>query len=127
MKPLEPHEHPQKLVAGPTKSHTIKLSSIDQSTAHHSPAPPLTSPNQSAKIRAQQTGSCHTMSDRKTPDQKTTHFGYKTVREEDKVKKVGEVFHSVASSYDIMNDLMSMGIHRLWKRYTVELSAARPG
>jgi len=67
------------------------------------------------------------MSDRKTPDQKTTHFGYKTVREEDKVKKVGEVFHSVASSYDIMNDLMSMGIHRLWKRYTVELSAARPG
>ena len=67
------------------------------------------------------------LSDRKKPDQKTTHFGYKTVREEDKVKKVGEVFHSVASSYDIMNDLMSMGIHRLWKRYTIELSAARPG
>ncbi|PCJ41671.1 MAG: bifunctional demethylmenaquinone methyltransferase/2-methoxy-6-polyprenyl-1,4-benzoquinol methylase UbiE [Moraxellaceae bacterium] len=60
-------------------------------------------------------------------EQKTTHFGYQTVRTEDKVKKVGEVFHSVAASYDIMNDLMSMGIHRLWKRYTIELSAARPG
>lgn len=60
-------------------------------------------------------------------DQKTTHFGYKTVKTEDKVKKVGEVFHSVAASYDLMNDLMSMGVHRLWKRYTIELSAARPG
>ena len=60
-------------------------------------------------------------------DQKTTHFGYQTVRTEDKVKKVGEVFHSVAASYDLMNDLMSMGVHRLWKRYTIELSAARPG
>ena len=61
------------------------------------------------------------------PEQKTTHFGYETVRVEDKVQKVGEVFHSVASSYDIMNDLMSFGIHRLWKRYTIEMSAARPG
>lgn len=59
-------------------------------------------------------------------EQKTTHFGYETVRVEDKVQKVGEVFHSVASSYDIMNDLMSFGIHRLWKRYTIEMSAARP-
>ncbi|MCG8672156.1 MAG: bifunctional demethylmenaquinone methyltransferase/2-methoxy-6-polyprenyl-1,4-benzoquinol methylase UbiE [Pseudomonadales bacterium] len=60
-------------------------------------------------------------------EQKTTHFGYETVRVEDKVQKVGEVFHSVASSYDIMNDLMSFGIHRLWKRYTIEMSAARAG
>lgn len=60
-------------------------------------------------------------------EQKTTHFGYQTVKVEDKVQKVGEVFHSVASSYDIMNDLMSFGIHRLWKRYTIEMSAARSG
>ena len=60
-------------------------------------------------------------------EQKTTHFGFETVRVEDKVQKVGEVFHSVASSYDIMNDLMSFGIHRLWKRYTIEMSAARAG
>lgn len=60
-------------------------------------------------------------------EQKTTHFGYRTVKVEEKAQKVGEVFHSVASRYDIMNDLMSFGIHRLWKRYTIEMSAARPG
>jgi len=60
-------------------------------------------------------------------DKNTTHFGYQTVNTEDKAKKVGQVFHSVAAKYDLMNDLMSMGIHRLWKRYTIELSAARPG
>ncbi len=58
---------------------------------------------------------------------KTTHFGYKTVPVREKQKHVGEVFHSVAQKYDIMNDLMSMGIHRLWKRYTIEMSGARPG
>ena len=60
-------------------------------------------------------------------NEKTTHFGYKNVPVEQKQKYVGEVFHSVASKYDIMNDLMSMGIHRLWKRYTIEMSGARPG
>ena len=58
---------------------------------------------------------------------KTTHFGYKTVPVQEKQKHVGDVFHSVAQKYDIMNDLMSMGIHRLWKRYTIEMSGARPG
>ncbi|MBO9493236.1 bifunctional demethylmenaquinone methyltransferase/2-methoxy-6-polyprenyl-1,4-benzoquinol methylase UbiE [Thalassotalea sp. G20_0] len=57
----------------------------------------------------------------------TTHFGYRDVPESDKEGLVAGVFHSVASSYDVMNDLMSMGIHRLWKRFTIELSAARPG
>ena len=63
----------------------------------------------------------------KMAENKTTHFGYKTVRVEEKAQKVGEVFHSVAARYDLMNDLMSLGIHRLWKRYTIEMSAARPG
>ena len=57
----------------------------------------------------------------------TTHFGYKTVNKEEKVGKVAEVFHSVASKYDVMNDLMSMGVHRLWKRLTVEKSGVRRG
>ena len=57
----------------------------------------------------------------------TTHFGYETVQTGDKVDKVGEVFHSVASKYDLMNDLMSMGVHRIWKRLTIEKSAVRRG
>ncbi len=57
----------------------------------------------------------------------TTHFGYEDVPVSEKVKRVAGVFDSVASRYDIMNDLMSGGIHRLWKRFTIESSAARPG
>lgn len=58
---------------------------------------------------------------------KTTHFGFKDVPWEEKQGKVAEVFHSVAGKYDLMNDLMSMGIHRIWKRYTIELAAVKPG
>ncbi len=57
----------------------------------------------------------------------TTHFGYETVKTDDKVEKVAEVFHSVASKYDMMNDVMSMGVHRLWKRLTIEKSGVRRG
>ena len=57
----------------------------------------------------------------------TTHFGYKTVERDDKVDMVAGVFHSVAGKYDLMNDLMSFGVHRLWKRFTIEMSGARPG
>ena len=57
----------------------------------------------------------------------TTHFGYQTVDTDDKAGLVREVFDSVASRYDIMNDLMSAGLHRLWKRYTIDQAAARPG
>lgn len=60
-------------------------------------------------------------------EHKTTHFGFETVNSEDKAKRVRGVFDSVASKYDIMNDLMSMGIHRLWKRYAIELSGVRKG
>jgi len=56
-----------------------------------------------------------------------THFGYENVRVEDKADKVADVFHSVASKYDIMNDLMSFGVHRIWKRLTIESSGVRPG
>ena len=60
-------------------------------------------------------------------DKSTTHFGYEQVKSEDKENRVAGVFHSVADSYDVMNDLMSFGIHRLWKRYTIEMSGVRSG
>ncbi len=62
-----------------------------------------------------------------THQEKTTHFGFKSVGWDEKESKVAEVFHSVAKNYDLMNDLMSLGIHHLWKRFTVELSHVRPG
>ena len=58
---------------------------------------------------------------------KTTHFGYQQVAESAKAAKVAEVFHSVASQYDLMNDLMSVGMHRLWKRFTVAQAGLRAG
>ena len=57
----------------------------------------------------------------------TTHFGYQTVDKKEKESKVASVFHSVAQQYDVMNDLMSFGIHRLWKRFTIDASGVRPG
>ncbi len=60
-------------------------------------------------------------------DDDKTHFGYKQVEEKDKAGLVAGVFHSVASRYDLMNDLMSGGVHRIWKRFTIEVSAVRPG
>ena len=57
----------------------------------------------------------------------TTHFGYKEVDKNAKAGMVADVFHSVASRYDLMNDLMSAGIHRIWKRFTIELSGVRKG
>jgi demethylmenaquinone methyltransferase/2-methoxy-6-polyprenyl-1,4-benzoquinol methylase len=60
-------------------------------------------------------------------DKNTTHFGYKEVPVHDKVKHVADVFHSVAGKYDLMNDLMSMGIHRLWKKITIHQSGVRRG
>ena len=56
-----------------------------------------------------------------------THFGYQQVDEEEKARRVGDVFRSVAPSYDLMNDLMSLGMHRLWKRFAVELAGVRAG
>lgn len=65
--------------------------------------------------------------DKPQSDDEQTHFGYQKVPVEEKVNKVAEVFHSVASKYDVMNDLMSFGIHRLWKRFTIEKSGVRQG
>lgn len=56
-----------------------------------------------------------------------THFGNREVPEDRKASLVADVFRSVADKYDLMNDLMSLGIHRLWKRYTVQRAAVRPG
>ena len=61
------------------------------------------------------------------PPKDTTHFGYRQVPADEKASHVRAVFDSVASRYDLMNDLMSLGIHRLWKRHTIELSGVRRG
>jgi demethylmenaquinone methyltransferase/2-methoxy-6-polyprenyl-1,4-benzoquinol methylase len=60
-------------------------------------------------------------------DTEKTHFGYQEVDDGEKAGLVAGVFHSVAARYDLMNDLMSGGVHRVWKRFTIEVSAVRPG
>ena len=57
----------------------------------------------------------------------TTDFGFEKVPEEDKVRRVAQVFDSVATRYDLMNDLMSFGLHRLWKRFAVDVSGVHEG
>ncbi len=59
--------------------------------------------------------------------ERTTHFGFEKVPLRDKARRVSSVFSSVAESYDLMNDLMSFGVHRLWKRFVVDLAGVRPG
>jgi demethylmenaquinone methyltransferase/2-methoxy-6-polyprenyl-1,4-benzoquinol methylase len=61
------------------------------------------------------------------PRDKTTHFGFREVPETAKSGLVADVFHSVADKYDLMNDVMSLGVHRLWKRFAVEHSGVRHG
>ena len=56
-----------------------------------------------------------------------THFGYQTVSPDEKTRRVGAVFDSVADKYDIMNDVMSLGVHRLWKRFALQMAAVRSG
>ncbi len=58
--------------------------------------------------------------------EKTTHFGYKDVSHKEKTQKVGAVFDSVAGNYDVMNDVMSFGMHRVWKRYFTHIANIRP-
>lgn len=60
-------------------------------------------------------------------DTQKTHFGFEEVPVAEKARRVGKVFSSVAHNYDVMNDLMSMGIHRVWKRFTIDLADVRPG
>lgn len=59
--------------------------------------------------------------------QETTDFGFRTVAKDEKQAMVANVFHSVAAKYDVMNDLMSFGIHRIWKRFTIDCSGVRRG
>ena len=60
-------------------------------------------------------------------DGSTTHFGYERVPVTEKARKVAQVFDSVASKYDVMNDVMSFGVHRLWKSFTIGVSGVRAG
>jgi len=67
------------------------------------------------------------VSDRAGRGSNTTHFGYQQVAEDEKARKVESVFTSVADRYDLMNDLMSAGLHRWWKRFAIDQSYVRPG
>src|SRR3984957_14848546 len=60
-------------------------------------------------------------------DQKTTYFGYVKIAASEKAARVAEVFHTVAYRYDLMNDLMSLGLHRLWKDFAINLCNVRRG
>lgn len=71
--------------------------------------------------------SASTVAMQKPSEDKTTDFGYQQIPWSEKTDKVTHVFNSVAGKYDLMNDLMSAGVHRLWKRFAVELSGVRPG
>ena len=62
-----------------------------------------------------------------TSDRNTTHFGYREIAEDEKARHVADVFDSVAERYDLMNDLMSAGLHRLWKAFAIAKSGVRPG
>lgn len=62
-----------------------------------------------------------------SPEKTTTHFGFTEVPVNEKSSRVADVFHSVASQYDVMNDVMSFGLHRLWKQFTIAQSGVREG
>ena len=102
------------------------------SMSHTQNNTPYTS-NTSKTSTAQKQTSCHQRDDINNPHTldtdgaEETHFGYKTVNKAEKQARVADVFTSVAKKYDIMNDLMSFGIHRLWKRYAISLSGVRAG
>ena len=64
---------------------------------------------------------------KETKPSDTTHFGFEKIPVLEKARRVADVFHHVASKYDLMNDLMSFGLHRLWKRFTLTQSGVKPG
>ena len=67
------------------------------------------------------------MSSEHSPTPEETHFGFQTMSAAEKTRRVGQVFESVAQRYDLMNDLMSLGLHRLWKQQALRLAGLRPG
>ena len=87
----------------------------------------MSTTEQNSAPQAEQTDASSNGSSNDSSKDSTTHFGYKTIEKDDKISMVAGVFHSVAAQYDVMNDLMSFGIHRLWKRFTIDASGVRPG
>ncbi|KAI8621071.1 ubiE/COQ5 methyltransferase family-domain-containing protein [Chytriomyces sp. MP71] len=92
-------------------------SNTSPSSPSTSPSPPSPSSSSSSSSNASSASTLH--------QNKETHFGFKTVREQDKELLVGSVFKNVASKYDVMNDFMSAGVHRLWKDHYIH--ALNPG
>lgn len=110
---------------------TMPNNSMNNSNADNVPVQPYSLPkksistdNQGAFNQRDDINNPHTAD---TDGAEETHFGYQTVNKAEKQARVADVFTSVAKKYDIMNDLMSFGIHRLWKRYAISLSGVRAG
>ncbi|MBP6682403.1 MAG: bifunctional demethylmenaquinone methyltransferase/2-methoxy-6-polyprenyl-1,4-benzoquinol methylase UbiE [Halioglobus sp.] len=110
------------MAPGPAGTRTSRSSSSspDHETTGHQTS--LTAGPHRATIRRSIRRGCKPMGDKDR-----THFGFKEVETDAKAGMVADVFHSVAARYDLMNDLMSAGIHRVWKRFTIELSGVRTG
>ncbi|WP_227678472.1 bifunctional demethylmenaquinone methyltransferase/2-methoxy-6-polyprenyl-1,4-benzoquinol methylase UbiE [Psychrobacter vallis] len=119
------------------QQNTMPVNSTSHSTANHTVDSNVDNGNSSSANHASTQTKKTTLFNQRddinnphTPDtdgNEETHFGYKTVNKAEKQARVADVFTSVAKKYDIMNDLMSFGIHRLWKRYAISLSGVRTG
>ncbi|MFV2056970.1 MAG: bifunctional demethylmenaquinone methyltransferase/2-methoxy-6-polyprenyl-1,4-benzoquinol methylase UbiE [Thiohalomonadales bacterium] len=114
----------------------INRSETKSSTAADKSSKATSSQARVSQASASQTKSAHTKSAQaksttnrpaKNKPEATTHFGYQEVPTDVKAARVADVFKSVANKYDLMNDVMSFGIHRLWKRYAIELTGLRSG
>ena len=115
--------HVEDLPTGTPQGQQTTLPSHHNDT-DHAAAQKLHSAKQTAFHQRDDIHNPHTSDTDGTAD---THFGYKTVKKAEKQARVADVFTSVAKKYDIMNDLMSFGIHRLWKRFAISLSGVRAG
>lgn len=118
--------HAQDLPVGAPQGQqtTMPSSQTKAGQSHTSNVPVQPSATQTAFNQRDDINNPHTPD---TDGAEETHFGYKTVNKAEKQARVADVFTSVAKKYDIMNDLMSFGIHRLWKRYAISLSGVRAG
>lgn len=109
----------QDLPIGTPQGQQTTMLNSNTPAQSHTQAPKQTTFNQRDDINNPHTSD--------TDGAEKTHFGYQTVNKAEKQARVADVFTSVAKKYDIMNDLMSFGIHRLWKRYAISLSGVRAG
>lgn len=114
----------QDLPTGTPQGQQTTMQNNNANASNTSSSEKTQTPKQTAFNQRDDINNPHTLD---TDGAEETHFGYKTVNKAEKQARVADVFTSVAKKYDIMNDLMSFGIHRLWKRFAISLSGVRAG